>query len=194
MKKVFKHHPALTTLGRFFLILTVCAGVAMTALSCYAYLHYKDGRFLVSGICIIVLLGVFCAIGLPQMWRKCFEKLIVTDGSVTWKCAFMKSHSIPTGEIKYSKTAFYKAENDPRADIYKTGKCCIVVSTEPIPTIKASKYKCSDKLIVFPATPGLCRCLCEALGDTPCGGIFKAMANKEDRLSRENEKAAKHSR
>ena len=194
MKKVFRSHPALTTLGRFFLVFTVCAGIAMTALSFYAYLHYKDGRFLVSGIIILVLLGVFCVIGLPQMWKKCFETLVVTDDSVTWKCAFAKSHSIPTSEIKYSKTAFYKAENDPRADIYKTGKRCIVVSPEPIPQLKASKYKCSDALIAFPSRPGLCRCLCEALGDAPCGGIFKAMANKEDRLDKEAKRAAKHSR
>ena len=70
MKKVFRSHPALTTLGRFFLVFTVCACIAMTALSFYAYLHYKDGRFLVSGIIILVLLGVFCVIGLPQMWKK----------------------------------------------------------------------------------------------------------------------------
>ncbi len=191
MKKVFRSHPILSALGRFLLIAVICACIAMIALSFCTYLRYKEGRFLASSISMLVLLCVFCAIGLPQMWKKCSEKLIVTDSSVTWKCAFAKKHSVPVSEIKYSKTAFYKAEDDLRADIYKVGKYCVIVSTEPIPQIKASKYKCSDTLIVFPSASGLCRCLCEALGDSSCGGIFKAMANKEERLAREAGKSAK---
>lgn len=192
MKKVFRNHPVLSALGRILLIAVVCACIATIALSFCAYLRYKEGRFLVSSISLLVLLCVFCAIGLPQMWKKCSEKLVVTDDSVTWKCAFAKKHSVPISEIKYSKTAFYKAEDDPRADIYKAGKYCVIVSAEPIPQIKAGKYKCSDTLIVFPSTSGLCRCLSEALGDSSCGGIFKAMANKEERLVKEAGRAAKH--
>lgn len=160
MKKTFRSHVVLFTLGRVFILFILSFGT---------FLIYKFTRFAIveksiffafSSLYMLAILVLFCIVALPFLWKRAFEKLIVTEKSVIWKCLFYKKRKLDVQNINHIKIVSFDEGNYIRNN---TLFLYVIMSNEYIPSLKVNKYKCNDNLIIFPLNESLCSALVETL-------------------------------
>lgn len=171
-KTVFRPHIILLIEGRLFLLLLL--GVFAT-FDCWA-LWSMITDFSLTALLACLLLGAISAICgaicIPYFWHRCFEKLIITDTHIIWRCLFLKPHKIALADIRYANIHTFKEGNAVKNDFYHTGFESILLSADPVKDIRIDKIRTNERLIKFMCTQKLCQALGESLPE-PYNRLFK---------------------
>lgn len=171
-KKVFRAHMILCIEGRLFLFLAIIGFVCMDIIGILYIIQEKSLQALLSCIIIYAITTSFFFIAIPFLWLKCFEKLIITDKYVIWKCLFMKSHKLALKDIKYANILAFKNGNIVKIDPYHTSFLSVLLSSELLPSVRIDKIHCSNTLIKFQCSKKLCQTLSNRIS-SPQNRIFQ---------------------
>lgn len=180
-RKTRRSHIILLTEGRLFLLIVLGIILLLYSLGVSEILKNPTSANILDG-CLFILLAtvlmiLFSVVVCPFLWAKCFEKLIITDKFIEWRCLFMKTRRIPLSDIRYANIVSFKEGNAIKHDRYNTGFLSILLSSDPLPRIRIDKIKCSNTLIKFGCTPKVCKALAEAL-PAPMNRIFISEARE----------------
>ena len=190
MKKVFRTHIILITLGRLFLTFVTVFGCYMLYMFVKFSIIERTIEFYIFSIILSVILGFFSIVSLPFLWPRCFGKLIVYKDKIVWRCLFLKTRKLRVTDIKQSAIKSFEEGNVIKYDFYNTGFLYMIVSTKGIPNQIVSKYKCNKELIIFPLNQKLCSCLADVLLP-PQNAKFKSKLIAYKKL---NKNKSKHSK
>lgn len=174
-RKTCRSHIILLIEGRLFLLIALGMILLLYFLGISEICKNPTSANILDGCLFIVfatvLMTLFGVVVCPFLWAKCFEKLIITDKFIEWRCLFMKTRRIPLPDIRYANIIAFKDGNIVKYDLYHSGFLSILLSSDPPPRIRIDKTRCSDTLIKFGCTEKVCRALAEALPE-PMNRIF----------------------
>ncbi len=162
MRKVFRPHYVLCTVGRLFTLILIVVPLFM--LCVFAKFAFFSGEinyafipliFFAIGLNILVwwLLGFFG----QQIWGK----LILDENKITWRCIFYPQVQIEYSDIKFIAVRNFGNRNVVNVDIYKTGFQFIIITSAKLPNLPIDKIKCKKGIIKWAKT----RAVCDALAD-----------------------------
>ena len=184
MKRVFRSHPILLYGGRFFCWLTIVSLIVFCVIGLVAVFNsndeYPTGIMVVCCGIVWGLTVYYFKVCVPYLWVRCFEKLIISDECITWKCLFLKSRTIQLSDIRFQTIIALDKGNVIWLDLYGTGFKTIILSTDLQPIIRSSdKVRCTNSLIAFRWSIGLCKALAEAI-PSPRNRLFENEVKRTD--------------
>ncbi len=162
MRKVFRPHVVLCTVGRLFSIILITVPVFML------YIYVKFAFFLdtinfefISLILFAIGLNVLVAYAMSRLWQQIWGKLVLEKDKIIWKCIFCQKVQIEYSNIKGIAIRNFGNRNVVNADIYKTGFQFIIITSATLPQLPIDKVKCQKGIIKWTKTDDIC----EALSD-----------------------------
>ena len=177
MKKVFRVHPLLVVEGRLCCLLFVIGPLFIYYFGIVSVIENPGIPSVILCCAVFAMFISFQIVGLPFLWINSFQKLVLTDEFVEWRCLFYKTRRLNISEIRYANVVAFTEGNAVNIDLYNTGFLSILLSSELLPTIRIDKIKCSDTLIKFSCSHQICIALAELL-PAPLNQIFENQARQ----------------
>lgn len=177
-RKVFWTHPVLLIEGRFACFLLLGAVVFFNGWPVYEWLSTGTVNQWGWSLALAIMISVPSFFFLRFLWPQCFNRLILTDDAVIWRCLFMRPRKIGKDECRYVgiKEAMMEWR---KGNWVSTGTQWVWFSNQAFPEEKnISQLRTQKGFIKFPLSIKLCGALGEWLPE-PKNLPFQSRYEKE---------------
>ena len=151
MKKTVRPNIVLLIEGRIFITLAVGLPFYMLWLGVSETIEaviYPNLIYMLVGFVLIFAITLF---GFHYFWQLCWNKLVITDCAIVWRCLFFKPIVIKFEDLKYIEIRTFSENNGNVAAKYNKngGTDYLLMSTELLPSTRVDKIRSKGNLIRF---------------------------------------------
>ncbi len=162
MRKVFRPHIILCTVGRLFTLLLIVVPLVMLCMfTKFAFFSGEIHYEFIPHILLVIGMNILAWWVTSVLWQQIWGKLILDENKITWRCIFYPKVQIECSDIKFIAIRNFGNRNVVHVDIYKTGFQFIIITTQSLPTLPIDKVKCQKGIIKWAKN----NVVCEALSD-----------------------------